>query len=244
MPDNKKGGRTKSRGGKVVPNPSFDRLKKLKCFNEAHQRIVDGWPLTDLARWIQEHEEEYTDITKEGLIAILSKYRAAIPVGDLKTTEEMPSFLAKKIDEAEDSLDEISALNQLYKIQMKRIEMDHKLENQIGKSLNTLGQELRVAREIIAESAKLKMELGLKKRDLGTINVGGEVNVAHTHTEIDNPAVKKLLDNPQARRRLLGIAKNMLKSAGTVTVSDLETADTAADEVIDAELAELEGSDE
>lgn len=237
MSEGKKSKRTKSVGGKVVVAPAFDRLKNMKCFGEAHQRLIEGWPLNDLARWIQETKEECTDISQEALATTLSKYRSSIPLGEIKATEELPSFLAKKMDEAEQTIDELQALKDIFDIQKARIDMDHKLEKQVGKSFGSLGQEIRIMREIIAESLKTKMELGIKKRDLGTLNVGGEVSVAHAHThqEIDNPAVKKLLDSPQSRRKLLGIARTLLKSAGT-TLSSADLMPEMVDDVIEGEL--------
>jgi hypothetical protein len=250
MPDGKVGGRTKSIGGRLAAPPSFSRLKELKCFKDVHQRLVDGWPLSEVARYIQQDCKEYTDISKEGLISTLSKYRQTIPALEIAKKELSP-VTVQKVEEVHKGLDELKALEDLFRVQLDRIAMDHKLEKQIGKSLNTLGNEIRVAKEIIEASAKLKMELGINDKQLGTLNV--DVGGAVVHADVSNPAVKKILDDPQKRTKLLNIAKNLLKNAGNnlsasdiqmapalpITVAALPAVAKAAiqpDEVIEAEL--------
>jgi hypothetical protein len=216
MPNNKKGGK----GGKVVsftkhagPN-AFQRLKQLRCFTEMRKRLIDGWGLAEVARFIQQDNKEYVDISKESLTAILHKFRATIPAMEM-AKKGLPVSTLEAAREVVEALDEIKALHDLYKIQMERVEIDRKTEKAINKLLPSMTQEIRVAKELLESSAKLKLDKGIDEKHLGTIT--HEHEGAIIHAEASNPAVQKVLENAQSRMKVLGVAQRLFATAGVVS---------------------------
>lgn len=245
MADSKKRLFTKSYRSPVA----FTRLKQLRCFEAVHEKIINGYPIVEIAKFIQQNQGEYLDVGQQSLMDTLTRYRTIVPPLEMIRREEMPISVARKLDQAEANLDEIAEMRKLYDIQVSRIEMDNKLEKQINKALNTLGNEIRIAKELLESSAKLKQETGVMRKELGTISIDGHM----THSaapQKPNTAVQNILDNPQSRNKILNIAQSILKSAGNKLASDMVlpaediTQDTDADSAIEAELADIDESDE
>lgn len=207
--------------------PVFDRLKHLKCFQELHQKIVDGWPLREVARWVQLEQEESTDIGFESLVSILGRYRQHIkPITPIR--DVMPASLGKKMAEVEKKLDELEALAELYEIQKARIDMDHTLEKQFKKSLNTVGNDIRIAKEIAEASVKLKVEMGVIEKK--PIKVETDLTVSlglRDKPGLVDEKVQQVLDDPQKRTRLLRMAKQLLSTASNDSGAEPEDAELA-----------------
>jgi hypothetical protein len=253
-----KKGRTRSRGGKVVPISGsvhgFAKLKALRCFRDAHARLVDGWPLSELARWIQDDQKEYTDIGRDSLIALLHKYRATVPAVEFAKKHAPNKAVIEKIKEAEEGLDELAEMQRLYKMQLERVEIDRTIEKNIKKLLPAMGQEIRTAKEILQAYADLKMDLGLVDRNLGTTRT--ENITATVDFTSGNPAVQKVLENPESRRKLTAIAARFLTAAkepepATTTpipalpeTTTPTATDSPIDAIVEAEFASFDGSDE
>ncbi len=248
-----KKGRSRSRGGKVVALNSssaytFTKLKALNCFREAHQKLLEGWPISELARWIQQDNSEYNDVSRDSLVSILSKYRNTIPAAEfVKTNENLSPALADKLREAQQGLDELAEMEKLYRLQMERVEIDRKMEQNIKKLLPTMGQEVRTAKEILQAYADLKMDLGITDRNLGTART--EMINATIDLSGATPAVQKVLEDPESRRKLSAIAQRFLTAAkdpvtAKADVEDAEIVEGAAEEILDSELASFEGSSE
>lgn len=193
----------------------FSKLKSLKCFNEVHQRILDGWPLSKVATYVQQERQEYTDVTNGSLIAVLQEYRAALPPTVLLSkTPLLPTF-GKAMDQLEEGLDELAELERLYKIQMERIQIDFEKEKQIKKLLTSMTPEIRAAKDLLTARAQLKMDLGLDDRHLGTAEVSVEVTATADLGAKYGEQAAKVLDNDTSRRKLLGIANQFLSFANS-----------------------------
>lgn len=206
----------RSRNGNV----RFAKLKAMACFKDAHKRILEGWPLSQIAKFIQVDRKEYTDVTGPSLVSVLAEYRGTIPSGTLIKQPLSPIF-NKAADTVEDGLDELAELDKLYEIQLKRINIDLANEEKIKKLLPSMTPEIRAAKDILMARAQLKMDLGLTDRHLGTAEV--EVNVAADFAEkYGSAAVKQVLDSDESRRKLLGIAERVL------SVSKSKRADSIA----------------
>lgn len=191
---------------------AFSKLKGLKCFKIVHKHLVDGWPLTEVARIIQEDHQEYTEVTKSGLVAMLHKYKATIPPVEMAEKVITQDHLAA-LKKVEEGIDELAELTKLYKIQMERVGLDLTLEKNMKKMLNTTGQEVRIAKEILGAISELKMDLGLNDRHLGKTETSTTTTQILLHADV-SPDARKVLDNPDGRRKLLGVAQRLLASAG------------------------------
>lgn len=190
----------------------FVKLRSLKCFAEVHQRVLDGWPMPELARYIQDEKREYTDVTKDGLVAVLKEYRASIPPGQL-IQKRMPQVFHKAAAEVAEGVDELKEMEKLYRLQMERIGIDVNTEKKINKLMPTVTQEIRVAREILSGMASLKMDLGIDKRHIGQVDIDAKVQADITN-KYGSQAVVAVLQNPESRRKVLGVVDRVLKLAG------------------------------
>jgi hypothetical protein len=89
-------------------------------------------------------------------------------------------------------------------------------------------QEVRAARDILAEISKIKMDLGLKDRHLGTLDIDAQVTADVTARY--PPAITKIVENPESRRKLLGIAERFVSlTEGSTIARDVEMEEDIAE---------------
>jgi hypothetical protein len=103
---------------------------------------------------------------------------------------------------------------------MRRIEIDVQNENNIKKLLPTTGQEVRIAREILSTYADLKMDLGLSKRHLGQMDVDARV-MADVALRYNKTEVQAVLNDPQSRKKVLGLVERLMSKSAGALVSGL-----------------------
>ena len=189
----------------------FLRLRSLKCFKEAHERLVEGFSASTVAEYIQQERKEYTDITPQSLEAQLTEYRASLPKGEF-VQKQAPRFFEKAAKGVEEGFDALSEMRKLYKIQIERIEIDLTHERGMKKLMpQSMTQEMRAAREILHDIAELEMDLGVNQRNLGKVDIEARV-VSDVASRYD-PAVGEAMKSPESRRKLLGIAERFLSLA-------------------------------
>lgn len=205
------------------------RIRGLRSFQEVYDRILDGWPLSEVARFIQEVKKEAVDMTRPGLVAALTDFRNTIPPAEL-TKKRLTQKYIKAAQEVEEGVDELKELEKLYRLQMQRVEIDFTHEKNIKKLMPTTGQEVRIAKEILSTYADLKMDLGLSKRHLGQVDVDARLmhDVALRYNKAE---VQEVMDNAQSRKKVLGLVERLL-SRPTATLAT--PADSPPD-VIDVE---------
>ena len=184
----------------------FERLRSLDCFKEIHDMICTGWPLSEVAKFIQKNRKEYTDIEEISLVWILNAYRKSLPPTDLVAPTMGPTF-EKAAQKVRDGLDVLAEMEKLYGIQMKRIEIDHAIELKVKKLFPTMTQEVKAARELLESYQRIKQDLGLDERHLGTLTVSTD----EVATRYGKPGVRKALENPQSRRKLLSLAERFVR---------------------------------
>lgn len=185
----------------------FKKLRALGCFDEAHRRILQGWSPPALARWIQDGEGEYTEVSHEGLVSILKKYRDQIPPGEL-IRDRIPQVMQKAAQAVEEGIDELAELEKLFRQQQERIEIELSNERMMQKLFPSMTQEIRTAREILSTIAELKMDRGLHDRKLGTVDVDAHIT-AHIAGRYPGTKAAEVLGNPEKRQKLLGIVKQI-----------------------------------
>lgn len=227
----------------VSRDVKFQRIRSLRNFKEVHQRLVDGWSADRVATFIQQECKEYLDVQHESLRVMLGEYRQTIPAHE-RAAKVLPSQAAAAEKVAE-SLDELQELERLYRAQMDRINIDLQNEKTIKKLMPSMTQEMRAAREILSDIAKLKMDLGISKRHLGTVGVDANVTATVTTTNM-SPAVAKVANSAQSRRKLLGIAERILSlQDGTLKVADEEEAELVEEPSAPSEaIVDMESSEE
>lgn len=217
----------------------YEKFRELNCFPEAERRLVAGWPLTQIADYIQQDCGEYTDVARESLVKVLTNYRNSIAKTKLLATR-MPEKVQELAQEAEEAVDEVKELARLYNIQMARIEREAKLEENIGKLFKTLGQEVFYAMKLLQTSAGIKMDYGLtdaKPKDAGdTYNILS-VDMSKKY---GSEAVQKVLEDPTSRRKVLSMVEHLSQSKNALALLDKTNEDGTVKhkvaDVIDAEL--------
>ncbi len=220
------------------------RIRQLRCFSEVYDRFLEGWPVAEIARFIQDIKKEATDISRAGVVAALLDFRATIPPAELTKRRMMPAYI-DAVETVEKGLDELHELEKLYRLQMSRVSIDVTNEKNIKKLLPTTGQEVRIAKEILTAYADLKMDLGLSKRHIGQVDVEGRLlaDVA-VHYGAD---VGSVLTDAQARKKVLGLAQRLLSmraSKGSNQVASIEAEGELVPDAVTEADAESTGAQE
>lgn len=205
------------------------RIRNLKCYQEVYGRILDGWTLNEIAKFIQEIRKEATDITRAGLITALQEFRASIPPAELTKKRLTPVF-TKAVKEIEEGIDELAELERLYKLQMSRIEIDVATEKKIKKLMPSTGQEVRIAKEILSSYADLKMDLGLSKRHIGQMQVDARL-MADVAVRYQKAEVQEVMSSAQSRKKVLNLVERLLSQSSTDLIPD----DEVSPEVVEVE---------
>ena len=187
----------------------FKKIRMLKCFDELHSRICEGWTPRVLATWVQEEQKEYTDVSHEGLTSLIRRYRDSLPPAEL-VKNGMPRYMDIAKERLDEGMNELDELWDLYALQKKRLQIEFENEQTVRKLFPTMTQEIRATREVLSTIAQLKMDLGLNDRHLGTVDVDAHIT-AHVDGKYSDPTVAKVLSDPVKRQKLLGIAKRITK---------------------------------
>jgi hypothetical protein len=190
-------------------NDKFERLYDLKCFDDVQEMLTTGWPLSEVAKYIQKTKHESTDIEELTLIYLLQAFRHQLPPSTL-IAKPLPHAFTKAAQRVSDGLDVMDEMTKLYQIQMKRIEIDHDLEKAAKKLIPSLNQEIREARGILESIQKMKHDLGLDPRHLGTLQVETTAS-DEVQTRYGKASVRRVLEDPQASRKVLSLAERFVQ---------------------------------
>lgn len=195
----------------------FQKLRALRCYEEMYERMCSGWSIAELARFVQDEREEYKEISRGGLIEQLKAFRKTVPAGHL-VQKRFPEVFDEAKEKVEQSINELQELEELYRIQMHRIGTDFAIEKNLKKLMPSMTSEIREARQLLETIANLKMEMGVTAR--ATLKHAHQVNVDGTieahipeglAADYGNPAVKAVLDDPESRRKVMGVVERFLK---------------------------------
>lgn len=204
----------------------FVKLRQLECFKEIEQRITSGRPITQIVDFIQREKGEYLDVTRDSLVKVITEYRDQIGKKQILASR-VPDQMEKWTAEARAAVDEVEELAKLFKLQMGRIEMEAKTEQQLRKLFKTLGQEVYYAMKILQTSASIKTDFGLitGARPTGEDGSGVNVNILNMDfaRRFGSEAVQQVVTNPAARRKVLSLVERLSKLEGDKQKELLET---------------------
>jgi len=208
-------GRKRSSGKPPGRSTRFKKLRALACYQEVYERICAGWPLAQVARFVQEERREYTAISCHGLEQQLAEFRKEMPPGDL-VQKRFPEVFDEAKKKVEEGIDELVELEELYRIQMHRVGVDFATEKGIGKLMPSMTGEIREARNILKDMADLKLEMGVLGRAPRGVDVNVGVEVEATLSEsvlakFGDGAVAKVLEDPESRRKVMGVMERFLR---------------------------------
>jgi hypothetical protein len=194
---------------------SFQALKRIRCFKEVHERILAGWSMPELARFIQDDRSEYQHASKMALIQTLQRYRDSIPPAQMMR-RAMPDEFAKAKEAVDKGLNVLEEHRKLFKLQMDRIAIGQKNEKNIGMLMPTMTQEVRVASELLTRISDLEMDLGLVTRVGDEVNVNVSVSGQVDVGKYGKKSVADVMNDPERRRKVLNVAQTMLALAGRI----------------------------
>ena len=224
----------------------------LSCKDDLDVMIRSGHPLPKVAKWLQEEMGEYTDIGSASLVTTLSRYRQAMPAGDLLESRNIliASNAAKKIEKG---IDELDAMESLYARINERIDLGMKLEKgrkkrgsspAIPAGLNPkMSQEFAVALQILARRHDLKMDLGLQRGStLPSANISAED--AKKMEEKYGPDVGRALKSPESRAKVLSLVTELRKRTAKKEEEAAAAAEAEAEEARKLDAARKDASEE
>ena len=221
----------------VSRDTKFAKLKACSSFEEADRRLRLGCTFVEVARFVQEERQEYTDITHESMCDVLAKYYESIPQTEkaLAVNGPIARKLAKQINY---NLDEVEELEKLYALQMKRIAIGHGHEENMNMQLPNMGKEIFVAMKILNQTAQLKMDIGITKRQLGQLDINGQ-QALEVGERYGNENVSKVLSDPESRRKVMLLAEQLIKK-GLKINPDAVITERQESDIIDVEPIEVE----
>lgn len=196
----------------------FKALRELECFESIRDRILAGWTVAQICHYVHEELEEAKEIAPTALHQMIDGYRKTIPPADFVSQQPPADIVQQRmskvhstaIKKLKEGLNELDELQNLYETQMERIRIDLQAEKANGKLFPSMSQEVRIAKELLESSSKLKHELGLTKKHLGQLDVEARF-VQDAQGKFGNASVKRVLQNPEQRRRVLGLAERFLE---------------------------------
>jgi len=188
---------------------TFGKLHGFASFPEAKHRILAGVTPTRVARWMHE-QGDYTDIPVRSLAATLCAYRRTLSARELIATRE-PQFVAEAKDEVNSGLDELQELAAIFAIQKNRVVMGHELESKLKILNKSLGNEVRIAGELLRTSMTIKQSLGLASG--GDADRRGDPTFKHDVRSRYGERVAQVLENPGKRNRVLNVVSSLLEAA-------------------------------
>ena len=152
------------------PRPKVDprkgkhaRLRALDCVDEMDEMLKSGYPLPDVAKWLQEEMMECTDITQESLVTTLHRYRKDMSPREL-TERTLPKVVVDAEKEISKGIDELSWMEKLFNMQMERVQIGMRFEKQTNILNRFMNQEMALAAALLQKRHNMKMDLGFKNR--------------------------------------------------------------------------------
>jgi hypothetical protein len=206
----------KNKGGKRKVGQRHLRIRSLPrpTLSDLESRMKQGFPLTEVARWLQEDKNECADVTRESLVTILYRYREDMKPADVASAL-LPGVVQRAEKEIKESLNELEELQKLYHLQRDRIEIGAQFEKASRVLNKNMTQEIAQAASILMKRHEIKMDLGVDGgRDLGTVSIRPELSadVASRYGE----RVMQAASDPVSRGKALAVVKAMAALDGEV----------------------------
>lgn len=187
-------------------------LQSSPYIEDFHNKVVQGWPIPQLVRYLQEDLQEFKDVPKARLLYWVSAYRDHVPKSefvfdrppDSVADTRLSVYQEKSAQKLLHGIDELVELQKLYELQLERIAIDFEREKENKKLSGSMTQEIRITKEILESSAKLKMDLGIDKRHLGVVETEQRL-LKEVAAAIPEETAKQALDDPDSRRKLTNL---------------------------------------
>lgn len=161
--------------------------------------------MTKIARDLIERKE-VVDCDESTLKYRLRTYRSNVSKLQL-VAPHRPAFADDAADHIERSLQELDALENLYSVQIERIQRGLEEEDQAGTSSPHVDRQIALAVNILNKRHSIKMDLGFAGKDTAGSEIDPDTikGAESTYGE----SVAKALSVPKHRARVLSLARKM-----------------------------------
>lgn len=200
----------------------FARIESLKCFKEVYDRLVCGYPLSAVTRFIQNEKAECQDVPYDTLYGQLKRYRKRILPEDILSRRQ-PHIFVEAHKRYADKLEELRRLDVQYEGLMYRFDLTH-AEERISGVINPQVDKINKSIvDTIRSMHNIKMDLGINgQRNLGSVYISEE-RLAEIREKHGDKAAKAMAD-PVSRARVLGALDLIRKEAWLKTQEEREAA--------------------
>lgn len=216
-------------------NRRFKRIRALECFGEVKRFLVQGISPRRVARYIQEEQDEYTDVEIRSLEKMLRNFKKEELSEAEKVANQVPSKFEDELEEMDKQINVLEELGSLYQMQLRRIQLNIEKEQETEQLMSGTGQEIRTAKEILESIGKFQQEFGMEPKHLGTLSLQAEA-AADTEDVSDMPG--QFMMNPVKRNQVLefldSLDKTDPRAIDAVTEGDIDEGEEE-DDVIDVE---------
>jgi len=199
----------------VTPVPytsQRDKLRTIKCYDEVEKMLSQGIATPVVARFIHD-KGELKEMSVESLGSRLRQWRTNLPVAT-KLAEQAPRVLSDAIQQLNTNMNESAALRELLKVQMERVQQGREQEVQDQRLSAQTGREIELAATIISQHAKIRVDLGLPKLEMGVDpDAQAETDLEKLYGDAGG-AVRRVLADPASRRRVFGLVERVTALAG------------------------------
>jgi len=216
-------------------------LKDCRCFDEVERRLRMGHSSAKLVAFIQEDSEELTHLSPGYIRKMIDEHRKTIPPADLALTSTNTTVSMQANRKLANGLNELEELEVLYTAQKKRIDIEMGNEVKINKLLPQTGREIFYAMKILKQSADLKMDLGIAKRQLGEVSVTGHASVQIGERYHDG--VGRVMADPDSRRKVLGMVQTLAALSEKANIDVADVVKSAA-KAVGSEIIDIPAEDE
>jgi hypothetical protein len=221
-------------------------LETLTCFPELKARVQAGWPSQRVADYIETtYPAEYAGLgmVKGELIDHLNSFRKALT--PLETVAiRMPAEVIKAKEKIDAGLDIMAEMQELYAIQKGRINIDVGTEKKLNKLFKTTGNEIAIAAALLRDLAAIMGDLGVNKGNPGEEAAVRKQLITDFGLKYGKDSVAKVLNDPRAVSKVLGVAESLFKSIRAGDVAGLLAEVQAEEKPAMIELQVIEKNEE
>jgi len=208
----------------------FARLRGLRCFGTVEKMLSDGYQPAQVADYIQDDCGEYSDIGRESLAKLLGQYRKDVLMsrGESAAIHAPNAYLQAARDMTEGVKIE-KELEALYRTQKARIDHFAEIEEQSGVPFKAMSREVDTARLLLDEIHRVRLDLGVDERQIGTLTIKAEAIAACEDRYGER--IASVMRDPEKRRRVLTMLEAVLRRPGEMVAGDVIESEAVESEV-------------
>lgn len=185
----------------------FGELEQAPSWEDAKAKLLAGMPPLRVAAFIH-HSGHLLDLTLSELGVRLAAYRRQQPLLD-KLANEDPNKAKQLVKLANGAINELHEIADLYTVQKARVLDMREKEIASGHIDKNIGNEVRIAGEMLRTSLTIKQSLGITKE----VNINTASEVGARARDIYGDSVADVLEDPKSRGRVISAVESILVAA-------------------------------